>query len=83
MAVSERDGEVFDVVVNDEFIYLTSTIIKELNVLGRGLLLIGTAGIGRKSSVKLVAALRNAKVIIPTVAIQPHFNIQLKSVNKF
>ncbi|KAJ8926445.1 hypothetical protein NQ314_021234 [Rhamnusium bicolor] len=78
----EREGQILDVLINEELLHLTSVIAKTVSYPCGNALLIGKSGIGRKSAVKIISALQSAKLIVP-VNEQPNFNNDLKAVSKF
>ncbi|XP_056634261.1 cytoplasmic dynein 2 heavy chain 1 [Diorhabda sublineata] len=72
------EGQIMDLVINDELLHLTSSILKTLSYPNGNILLIGKSGVGRKSAVKISAALQTAKLIVPASEHQPFLNNDLK-----
>lgn len=62
-------------------LHLSSSIAKTTSMPKGNVFLIGKAGVGRKSSVKIVSALQSAKIIAPESDHQPEFNNDIKAVS--
>ncbi|XP_015834463.1 cytoplasmic dynein 2 heavy chain 1 [Tribolium castaneum] len=73
-----REGQDLDVLVNNELLQLTASVSKILSAPEGHTVLVGRAGIGRKSAVKIVSSLQSAHLIIPISGTQPQFNNDLK-----
>ena len=69
-----------DLLIVRELLHLTAAVSKALTSPGNNLLLVGCAGVGRKSSVRIVSAYQLAKLITPCNIKQ--FNSDLKLVSK-
>ncbi|CAG9863949.1 unnamed protein product [Phyllotreta striolata] len=63
----EREGQLLDLVLNEELLHLTANILKIVSRPGGNVLLIGKSGVGRKSAIKIVTALQSAKLIVPSL----------------
>lgn len=76
-----REGQDLDILVNQELLHLSASVSKILSAPEGNVVMIGRAGIGRKSAVKIVSALQSARLIVPISGLQPQFNADLKSVS--
>ncbi|KAK4887690.1 hypothetical protein RN001_003961 [Aquatica leii] len=76
----EREGNALDILLTSEVLQLTSKIGKALSEPGGSVLLIGTSGVGRKSSIQLISTLLSANLISPIFLNWSQFNIDLKMV---
>ncbi|KAJ3658130.1 hypothetical protein Zmor_009888 [Zophobas morio] len=74
-----REGQDLDILVNQELLHLSASVSKILSAPEGNVVMIGRAGIGRKSAVKIVSALQSARLIVPISGLQPQFNADLKS----
>ncbi|XP_018579489.1 cytoplasmic dynein 2 heavy chain 1 [Anoplophora glabripennis] len=78
----EREGQVIDIIINDELLHLTASISKTLSCPRGNILLVGKSGVGRKSAIKIVSALQSAKLITPENDEQ-QFNNDLKAAIQY
>lgn len=76
--IIEREGHVLNLLFTPELLNLTADLSRSLTRDAGSVLLIGCAGVGRKSAVRIVSALQSAKLIIP--ASIKLFNNDLKYV---
>ncbi|KAI4463438.1 dynein heavy chain family protein [Holotrichia oblita] len=74
----EREGHILDVLFIPELLNLTASLSMSLTRDAGSVLLIGSAGVGRKSAVRIVSALQSAKLVVPISA--KLFNNDLKYV---
>lgn len=66
--------------VNEELLQLAASVSKVVTYNESHLVLIGRAGIGRKSALKIVTALQSARLITLTNAVPNQLNLDLKMV---
>ncbi|KAF5303585.1 hypothetical protein FQR65_LT08186 [Abscondita terminalis] len=76
----EREGDTLDILLTSEMLQLTSKIGKALAKPGGSVLLVGTSGVGRKSSLKIIARLLSANLISLIFSNWSQFNVDLKMV---
>ncbi|RZC33069.1 cytoplasmic dynein 2 heavy chain 1 [Asbolus verrucosus] len=74
-----REGQDLDILINNELLHLAASISKILSAPEGNVVLVGRAGIGRKSAVKIMSSLQSAKLIIPNSGAHSQFNNDLKS----
>ncbi|XP_074038391.1 dynein cytoplasmic heavy chain beethoven [Leptinotarsa decemlineata] len=74
----ERDGQSLDLIINDELLDLTASILKTVSCPGGNVLLVGKSGVGRRSALKIASALQSSKVLAPSSEKQPQLNNDLK-----
>uniref|UniRef100_A0A6P7FU93 Cytoplasmic dynein 2 heavy chain 1 n=1 Tax=Diabrotica virgifera virgifera TaxID=50390 RepID=A0A6P7FU93_DIAVI len=79
----EREGQILDLVINDELLQLTASILKTLSRFKGNILLVGKSGVGRKSAVKISATLQSARLMGPTSEQQPLLNNDLKQAMQY
>lgn len=70
-----------DILITSELLQLSASVAKILSAPEGNAVMVGRAGIGRKSAVKIVSSLQSARLIIPISRAQPQFNADLKSVS--
>jgi dynein heavy chain 2 len=68
-----------DILITSELLQLSASVAKILSAPEGNAVMVGRAGIGRKSAVKIVSSLQSARLIIPISRAQPQFNADLKS----
>lgn len=64
--------------INQELLDLTAVVFKNCSCLGENILMIGKSGTGRRSALKIAAALLSAKLLVPASEQRIQLNMDLK-----
>ncbi|XP_076274081.1 dynein cytoplasmic heavy chain beethoven isoform X2 [Rhynchophorus ferrugineus] len=67
-----------EVIVNEPMLSLTAAVLRTATISNQHMLLVGKAGVGRKTSLKIASALSSVRIIHPISAASPYFYNDLK-----
>ncbi|KAG5876642.1 hypothetical protein JTB14_012987 [Gonioctena quinquepunctata] len=80
ITLCERDGQFLDLIVNEELLDLTASIIRSVSTPEGNVLSVGKSGVGRRSALKITSALRSARLIAPS---REQLNNDLKTAMQY
>ncbi|XP_017783105.1 PREDICTED: cytoplasmic dynein 2 heavy chain 1 [Nicrophorus vespilloides] len=79
----ERDGFNLNIQIIPELLYLTANLSRALSAAGGNCVLVGSAGLGRRSALKIVSTLESSRLIVASTANENYFRNELKLAMQF
>ncbi|KAL1506398.1 hypothetical protein ABEB36_005769 [Hypothenemus hampei] len=73
-----KEEHTLNTIINEEILFMTSIIMRNLTIPNYNLVLVGKSGCGRKTSLKISSALLSKKIIHPVSATYPYFQNDIK-----